>query len=741
MDDIQTPEDRAQAEESESLRQWLTEIELAEKDKYYNDWCKRCERIEKRYRDERGMDMYSDTNRLKRFNILWANVQTLQPAIYARLPKPEIRRRFNDADPLARASSQILERGLDYNMQCFDFDSAMVSCRDDYLLYGRAQLWLRYVPEFGPMLDEMGQPVIGEDGKPAERLVTEKVIADFIDHKDFLHNPARIWEEVRWVGRRVHMNRQELEERFGQEVSQKVKLDYVPEHMASRDSANDAAQEQYKKACVWEVWDKPTKTVLWFAKGYGSFLDKQSDPLELTNFFPCPKPLLGVVTTKTLVPVPEFALYQDQADELDEVTSRISLLTKSLRVAGVYNAARSELVRLLSEGIENELIPVDDWAGFAQGSGIKGAIDFLPLTDIITTLIQLYDARERIKQEIYELTGIADIIRGQSNAAETATAQQIKGQFATLRLADRQRAVQRFARDAMAIMGEIIAEHFAPETLAMISGITNLDQAAQANFEAARALLADDVVRDYRIDIETDSTVAVDENQDKQSRIEFMQAVTPFIDKSMQVIQSTPAFAPLMTELLMFTVRGFKAGRQLESTLEHAMQIASEMAQQAQQQPPPPDPAMMKAQADMQMSQQKFELEKQKAMMQAELAQQKASIDLQLQQATQQLEIQRAQFDAAIEQEKLRGTLELQAEKVRSEMMLKALQAPQQEQMKTVEALEPKEAMTSQQPIIVNVDARQPVKKVANIVRDASGNMQDIMITEVPEPQDTLAGV
>jgi hypothetical protein len=98
------------------------------------------------------------------------------------------------------------------------------------------------------------------------------------------------------------------------------------------------------------------------------------------------------------------------------------------------------------------------------------------------------------------------------------------------------------------------------------------------------------------------------------------------------------------------------------------------------------------------------------------------------------LDIQKAQFTAALEEEKLRGTLELQAEKVRADMMLKAMQAPMQEQIKTNQQLEIPTA-AAPQPIIVNVDARQPVRKMANIMRDANGNMQDIMITDVPEAQ------
>lgn len=732
MEGLSQTGDKARDEEAEQAAQWLTEIQLAEKDKFYSDWCKRTDKIEKRYRDERGFEGLDENQKTKRFNIFWSNVQTLQPAIYSRLPKPQVERRFKDADPVGRLASQSLERALEFSIQDFDFDQVMIHARDDYLISGRAQAWLRYEAEFGPMLDEMGQQVLDEAGKPLEKVVSERVVADFLCRKDFLHNPARVWGEVRWVARKVHMNRTELQQRFGKEKAKDIGLDYIPEGMETKDASQEAAQEQYKKAIVWELWDKPTKKVYWFCKGYQGILDQKEDFLGLKGFFPCPKPLLGVTTTKSLIPIPEFALYQDQADELDEITSRISLLTKSLRVAGVYDASKTALVRLLSEGCENELIPVEDWASFAQQNGIKGSIDFMPLQDIITTLVQLYDARERVKAEIYELTGIADIIRGQGAASETATAQQIKGQFATLRLADRQRAIQKFARDILELMGEVIAEKFSAETLASMSGLQSLGDAAAANFEAAHMLLQDEMLRNFRIDIETDSTISIDENQDKQSRIEFMQAVTPFIDKSMQVIQGQPAFAPLMTELLMFTVRGFKAGRQLENTLEEALNTAAQMAQQSQQNPPP-DPEAMKAQAAMQIAQQKMALEQEKAMMKAQLDQQKATVDLELKKATQALDLQKMQFEAAIEQERLRGSLELQAEKVRADMALKAMQIPMQDQMATERDLE--SSMPSFPPIVVNVDARQPVRKVASITRGLDGMMSDVVITEMPEEQ------
>jgi hypothetical protein len=65
----------------------------------------------------------------------------------------------------------------------------------------------------------------------------------------------------------------------------------------------------------------------------------------------------------------------------------------------------------------------------------------------VAALESLYEAREKVKQDLYDITGIADIIRGVSDPSETMGAQQIKSNFATLRIGDHQRAVQEFARE------------------------------------------------------------------------------------------------------------------------------------------------------------------------------------------------------------------------------------------------------------------------------------------------------
>ena len=150
--------------------------------------------------------------------------------------------------------------------------------------------------------------------------------------------------------------------------------------------------------------------------------------------FPMPKTFVCHNHKRQPNPAPDYVQYQDQAMELDQLTGRIGNLVKALRVAGVYDASAPALQRLLSEDTENVLIPVEQWAVFGEKGGLKGVMDFLPIKEIGETLIGLYEARDRTKQELYEVTGISDIIRGATNPNETLGAQELKGKYAGLRM-------------------------------------------------------------------------------------------------------------------------------------------------------------------------------------------------------------------------------------------------------------------------------------------------------------------
>lgn len=654
------------------VAKWVAEIALY--DKEGESWFGRGKKIVKRYKDERG-----SRDAKSRFNILWSNVQTLSPALYATPPKANIDRRFQDDDDLGRIASQVLERAVGYFVNTEIFDSVMQQTVLDRLLPGRGTSWVRYVPNFKDDTVQ-GTDTVKEDGvdvtddalSDVPSGYDEEVVPDYIHWQDFGHTYGRTWEEVTAVWKKVYMTRSALVKRFG-DKGKTVPLDYSPEKINET-----KIDDGLKKATVYEIWDKTDKKAIWVHKDVAEPLDTLDDPLGLKDFFPSPKPIYATLANDSLYPVPDYVQYQDQAGELDQLTGRISSITKAIKVAGVYDGSAEGVQRLLAEGVENQLIAVDQWAVFAEKGGMKGVVDFLPMKEIAEVLLSLYDARERVKQIIYEITGISDIIRGASDPNETATAQEMKGKFATLRLDAQQKEVARISRDLVRIMTEIISKHFSMDTIKQISGVKLLTaqekQAIQLqstpaptnpqpqpvpedmqelmalpSWEDVEKLIRDDVARCFRIDIETDSTIKVDQEAEKKSRVEFITAAGGFIQQAAMI--QDPQIRPLLMEMLMFGMRGFKIGREMETSFKTALDKMRKQAEQPQQ--PPPDPAAMAAQAQAQNDQQRLQLDAQQAQADNQLKAQELQANTQLEQQKMSNEAAKAQAEVQIKHAEL----------------------------------------------------------------------------------------
>jgi len=630
-------------------RRWHQELKLAKKEDA--DWCKRAKKIVKRYRDDRTQG----NSGVKRYNILWSNVQTVLPALYGRTPRAQVERRWKDKDPVSRTAATILERALQYEIDHYgDYDFAVKAAVGDRLLPGRGVAWVRFdtksvetveSPEMqaaedsAPEMQEgYGEPSVEMyAGQPEINVETTPV--DYVYWEDFRCTPARTWDEVTWVARRVYMTKDAVIERFGEEFSD-VTLSHVPTGLDDLKSQGVSQGEidRMKKAEVWEIWDKDEECVYWIADGYDKLLDHKDDPYGLDGFWPCPKPLYATQTTDQLVPVPDYALYQDQAEEIDKLTNRISLLVDAVKVVGVYDASQPSIQRLLTEGVDNTLIPVDSWAAFSEKGGIKGTVDFLPIQEVMQALNECYTAREAAKQVVYDVTGLSDIIRGSSVASETATAQQIKGQYASMRLKRMQHDVAVFASDLLKIKAQLMCDLYSPQNLIEMSGIMGTDDAPYA--EQAIQLMKSEPVRSFRIEVASDSLVEMDEAGEKASRTEFLQAFGQAMGQALPIIQAAPEFAPLIGETLQFVVRTFKGGRQLENALEMAIE------QGKQPKPEQPNPEMMKAQAQQQMEQAKMQQAMQSEQAQMQMEQQKAALAQQLEQAKLQAQAELEQFKA-----------------------------------------------------------------------------------------------
>ena len=666
------------------VQKWLNVISTY--DNEFKKWDARVTKIVRRYRDDTRTASGGET---AKFNVLWSNVQTLVPAVYARMPKADVARRFGDNDQVGRVASLLIERALDYEIEHYpDFRSAMKNSVEDRFLGGRGIAWVRYdphiktvdVPEDGYQITEdvesegaeyasESNPMdgMGSDPgdftaapEPVEEIEYECSPTDYVHWKDFGHSSARTWEEVTCVWRWVYMSKESLTERFGPEVASKISFDTSPDQWGgNKNSQNN------DKAKVCELWDKESGKVYWICKDYQNFLDERDDPLELEGFFPCPKPLYATTTSDTLVPVPDFVLYQDQANEMDILTDRIDGLVKALRVRGVYDQSQPALQRLLTEGDNNTLIPVDKWMAFSEKGGLKGSIDILPINDIAATLLQCYQAQQQIKGQIYDITGISDIIRGQSVASETATAQQIKGQYAGLRLRAMQDGVAMFASELLRLKAQIICSKFQPETILKYAAADQMSAEDQQMIPAAMQLLQSDPLRSFRIEIAADSLVQIDENQTKQDRMEFLTALSNFMREALPVGQSSPEMVPAIVAVMKFGIGGFKQAKSIEGILDAALQQMTKKAAEAAQQPPA-DPeatkaqaaqavAQAKTQADAQMLQMKVQADAQIEQMKAQLAQQmeasrqqhEGQMQMQEMAAKQQFERYKADLEAA----------------------------------------------------------------------------------------------
>lgn len=659
---------------------------IAEYDKEFKPWEERAKKISDRYRDEKKR-YSSDTDSVK-FNVLWSNVQTLLPAVYSRTPQPDVSRRFRDTDPVGRVAALILERALDFDIQHHsDFRTTMGYSMLDRFLGGRAVGWVRYEPEIvaleaqAPEGDDSqdvgalaqlglaGMPGAGGNalaggiqavpaapvgGAPAlEKIVSESAPIDYVHWRDFGHSVARIWEEVSRVWRIVYMKRPELIKRFGEEVGRAIPLDSTPMSDKTRDTQQNI--QGGRCARIYEIWDKDERRAVWLHKSMPDLLDEVPDPLELESFFPCPRPIFATITTDTLVPVPDFIMYQDQANELDTISDRVDGLIKALKVRGVYNAAVPELRRLFTETANNDLIPVQNWQAFAEASGLAGAMDLVDLKPIAEALMSLYNARHEVLDQIYSLTGLADIMRGESDPSTTAKAEGIKARFGSLRLRDTQGEVARYASDLIRLKAQVMCGKFQADTLTDYSCSRQLSPEDQAIVPAALQLLKESsIVRDFRIEVAADSLVQLDEAQEKQDRTEFLTAVSTFLQQAVPAAAAHPELAPLLMQMLKFAVAGFKVGKTLEGVIDQAIDQLAQAAKQSAGQQQKPTPEQIKLQADLQLEQLRQQGEREKLQGQMELEKLKANLSIQVAQAQQ--EAQAAQ-DTQSHQQMMQGDI------------------------------------------------------------------------------------
>lgn len=673
------------------------------------------------------------------FNILFSNVETIVPAVINSAPAPDIRRRFGADDPAARDFAQLLERAISVQIDDSRLQSELEAMAQDGFLAGRGVVRLRFMSDFvgGETSDEelkkiaeadddagapgpdsggstetgnrdgigdangaravnagIGSPADGgggngndgasqnagsgahdwagsgvTEGTGVGETANERIVFEAVSWRDYRHGRAKRWDQRPWEAFR-HSIANDDYDRFVDGALVALQTD-------DADNNDDSDHE------VWEVWDRNSRTVLFIGAGDGKVLKQVADPLGWSGFFPTATPVQPIEVNGNLEPVNPFSIYRRLADELDTTTKRIRIITRQLKVKGWYGVSATDVQAVL-EADDNEFVPIADAEVWAKNGGLQAAVLFWPVERLIVVLSQLYGLRDQTKQAIYEITGISDIVRGASNAAETYGAQQIKSQWGSLRIHKMQRMIERASRDLFVMMAEVIPAKFSPQTLQKMTDVQLLPSAqdltpvapkpppqglppeamAQAQqaaaqeasqAEAARqkklehlaalnGLMHERVTAGYRIDVETDSTVRADVTRKKQEATEFMSASSAFFASVGPLVQQGVMPANAAITIYGSFARLFNLGKAIEDVLDDLIAKVQQGGGVPPQQDGQADAAAAVEKRRQEAAQLDQQIKLQNAEVERQIKRENASLDLQIKNA--ELQIKTSQLSA-----------------------------------------------------------------------------------------------
>lgn len=693
---MQQYEDKSEIRnESDEVARWLSEIDLALKSE--KQWRKDGDKVWKVYRSESDNEVRKDT-----FNILWANVEIKRQSIINTIPIPDIRRRYGDEDPVGMNVCELLNRAVTYTLDCQEGLHKLIQCANDFLVPSRGQIRVRYKGYQSEDLEpeEQEQDAEAPEQEEAEPEYEECQI-EHVNWKSWTHGPGKTWEEVRWeVFIHEDVTKEDAIRQFGKEKADKLQYNKVPE--PGKKDNHDSDKSIFAKTTLYEVWDRDERKVRWLGKDYDKeYLDVVDDPLTLKNFFPSPRPCYAVEDPNSLIPIIEFGQYETLARELEDITRRILRIIRACKVRGVYDGRISEVEKVL-EGDDNELTAAMNASTLAEIGGLDKAIWLMPIQDLVVTVQALQQQRMAVKSMIDELNGMSDIVRGSTNANETATAQRIKANFAAARLDKQKQAFQIFARDLIRLIVQVVSG-FSRETLSKMTGlkfITEQEKQAaqmqvqamqqqmqlapseqqqqmqqqiqqaqqqaqqmqsQVSWEQIEEVLRSDMEREYRIDIETDSTIAADQQAEQEVLASFMQAMAQFSTMASNAVQAGLMAPDAAKAIMLSFTRKFRLGKEVEEQLEKPLPEKG------------PDPEQQKLQAEMQMAQQEFQMKQQGEQQKAQFEQQKQQMEMQRMQMELQIEKERAN----IEMQKMQAEIQLERERLNIEREKLALSSQQ----------------------------------------------------------------
>jgi hypothetical protein len=342
----ETDSDSTPEEETPASFQKFWQKELSAADKRLKGFTNRGTKVVNRYlaKTEGASDDDAETgiaNSIDSFqlNFFHKNINTIRAMMMGSTPQVEVTREFADPDDdIARVAATLFQRILQADVEVSGSDEPAVlkQALSDHLLPGLGAARVRYsfTKEKVQVMNPQTVTVV-----EVEKITDEKADIEYVHWQDFKWGWARTWKEAPWIAFRAYLTREEAVERFGEEKAKD--LDYKEQTPSSTDESTITDEGTQKsnisKAQVWEIWDKNRRKVFWYSAGVEEVLDEKDDPLGLDGFWPMPRPLMANLTTTLLVPKADYLFTLDLYNEIDVLGMSIHMLTRAMKVVGVYD--------------------------------------------------------------------------------------------------------------------------------------------------------------------------------------------------------------------------------------------------------------------------------------------------------------------------------------------------------------------------------------------------------------------
>ena len=687
-----------------SPRWWKAQIsEAEERRKSFIDQAEESIRV---YNAQKDRTVMNDVER--RINVWWYCINTLLPAYYSSTPQAEVDLRKRSGSLPYQLGSVILERNTQYAMDVhFSFDQVGYLAALQFLLTGQAVLWARYAPKFETVMQEIAlvktpDGLMTGDGKPyegdttnlvetdsnlvmvsveVERKIDEKAILDIVQYNDYFCSDARTEAEVEWRARRAYLSRERANEMFGAEVADTLKYTSYPDVIKKSIRRKDDKYEG--KAEVFEIWCEETDKVYWLSKdSENPIIEASSPPIKYEKFYPC-----SVITQSddpdSVIPVSDYAHVRDQVLEVERLTTRIHAVTQAIRTNSVYDSTLGDQIEQLLSG-DLKLIPVTNWPSYKQRGGLANGVEGFNIAPYIEALQVLQTARQTALGQLYETLKVSDLLRGTSEQYKSATANRLENAWSSMGLIVRQNMFAKFVSDAVSNLSAIIAEQFDEETILDIGNVAEVvgplikepapapepmpqeegmppqemqppapapmpmpspEEQVQQMAQAIIAILRDNKERSYRIQVSTDSMVAVNESQQQQEGMQLIQTTGAFFDQMRGLVEQYPPLMQFSMSLFQNMIKRFKGGKELDAVFTQGFEALGEIIkakEEAAMQPPPPDPVMQEVQGRLQIAQ----IEAEARMASTQMEMQDKAVKNQIAMQEQQVKMQRDQLDA-----------------------------------------------------------------------------------------------